>query len=148
MTRLELDLDLAPGAGRAPDGGTFHLSFRSGSRATGACAVSAYNYITREGPFDDPDLDRAVYVESGHMPSWAQDDPREYWDAADLYERANGRLFIAADFALPRGLDVEDQIDVARTLVKDLTDRERLPTPSRFMPARIRTAASTTRTCT
>lgn len=113
--------------GRAADGGSFHFSFRSGSRATGACAVSAYDYIAREGRFDDPELDRAVYVESGNMPAWAAGDAREYWDAADLYERANGRLFVAADFALPRGLDIEDKLDLARTLVRDLTDREHLP---------------------
>jgi hypothetical protein len=126
VTNLELDLHGARSGGRAADGGSFHLSFRSGARATGACAVSAYDYIAREGRFDDPELDRALYVESGNMPSWASD-AREYWDAADLYERANGRLFVAADFALPRGLDVEDKIDLARTLVKDLTDREHLP---------------------
>jgi MobA/MobL family len=127
MSGFELDLDAPQASGRPRDGGSFHMSFRSGSRATGACAASAYDYIAREGPFDDPEFDRAVYTESGNMPSWAEDDPRAYWDAADLYERANGRLFVGGDFALPRGFDVEDQVDVARTLVKDLTDREHLP---------------------
>jgi hypothetical protein len=36
------------------------------------------------------------------MPEWAQDDARAYWDAADLFERANGRLYVGGDFALPR----------------------------------------------
>ena len=49
------------------------------------------------------------------MPAWAEDDPREYWDAADLYERANGRLYVSADFALPR----------------DLSTRTRSPSPAR-----------------
>jgi len=127
MRDPELDLQGPRGGRRAPDAGSFHVSFRSGSRATGACAVSAYQYISREGPFDDPDLDRAVFVESGHLPAWAADDPPAYWDAADLYERANGRLFVGGDFALPRGLEREEQIALAREFVSSLTDREQLP---------------------
>ncbi len=127
MSDFELDLDVPQGGGRTPGGGSFHLSFRSGSRATGTCAASAFDYIAREGRFDSEELDRAVFVESGNMPHWAESDPREYWDAADLHERANGRLFVGGDFALPRGLDVEDQIDLAHTLIKDLTDDEHLP---------------------
>ena len=71
--------------------------------------------------------DPAVYTESDHMPSWAQDDPREYWDAADLYERANGRLYVSADFALPRDLSTEDQVALARSFAQELTAEERLP---------------------
>lgn len=47
------------------------------------------------------------------MPSWAQDDASLYWDGADLYERANGRLYISADFALPVGLGANDQSALA-----------------------------------
>jgi hypothetical protein len=79
----------------------YHLSFRSGSRASGACAGAAHAYITRTEEYDDPDRDAAVHTESDHMPSWAQDDPHQYWDAADVFERANGRLYLSADFALP-----------------------------------------------
>jgi len=61
------------------------------------------------------------------MPDWAEDDPRTYWDAADLHERANGRIFVSADFALSRELSVEDQIDLARAFAHELTDEERLP---------------------
>src|SRR4051812_24400966 len=117
MNDLALNLDVTGGGGRAPDGGSLHLSFRSGSRATGACAANAFDYVAREGRFDDPEFDPAVCVESGNMPSWADDDPHAYWDAADLYERANGRLYVAADFALPRGLGAKDQIDLARSFV-------------------------------
>jgi len=128
MKDFELDLDGARGGGRVPDGGSFfYVTFRSGSRATGACAVSAYHYIAREAEYARPELDRAVYVESGNMPSWAEEDPGEYWDAADLYERANGRLFVGGSFALPGGLALEDRIDLARALMKELTDREHLP---------------------
>src|SRR5690242_7098625 len=100
------------GGGRSDGGGGFyHLSFRSGSRSGGACARSAHAYIERRDEYDDPDRDAAVYAESGHMPAWAEEDPATYWDAADLYERANGRLYVSADFALPHDLSQEDQIE-------------------------------------
>lgn len=121
-----LDLDVGRG-GRAANHGAIYLQFRSGSRATGVCAASAYDYIAREGRFDDQERDRAIYVESGHMPTWAEDDPHEYWDAADLYECANARLYVDGVFVLPCGLSVEDRIDLARTYIRELTDRERLP---------------------
>jgi hypothetical protein len=117
-----------PGGGHAANGGRFyHLSFRSGSRANGACARSSYEYVTREGPYADGDRDPAIYTESDHMPTWAEEDPLAYWDAADLYERANGRLYVNADFALPRDLSVEDQIALAREFAQELTKDGSLP---------------------
>ncbi|MBZ5560137.1 MAG: MobA/MobL family protein [Acidobacteriia bacterium] len=117
-----------PGGGHArSSGGCYHLSFRSGSRARGSCASAAHDYITRSEEYDDPDRDAAIFVESDHMPEWADDEAREYWDAADVYERANGRLYVSADFALPRDLDTEDQVALAHAFAQELTDRERLP---------------------
>ena len=117
-----------PGGGRASSGGAFyHLSLRSGSRANGSCARASYEYISREGEYGEGDRDPAIYTESDHMPSWTADNAREYWDAADLYERANGRLYVSADFALPRDLSSEDQIALAREFTQELTRGERLP---------------------
>jgi hypothetical protein len=117
-----------PGGGRAGGGGSFyHVSFRSGSRATGASAKSAHNYIVREGEYGGEDRDPVVYTESDHMPAWATGDPASYWEGADLYERANGRLYVSADFALPRGLSTEDQVALAHSFARELTSEERLP---------------------
>jgi len=125
------DLDQKPGFGGGGaargGGGFYHLSFRSGSRAGGASASSAHDYVTRKDEYDGPDLDPAVYTESDHMPPWAEDDAAEYWEAADLYERANGRLYVSADFALPRELSAEDQVALAREFAHELTDEEDLP---------------------
>lgn len=122
-----LDLRTGSPGARAAGGGCFHMSFRSGSRASGACASAAHDYVTRSDEYADRGLDEAVYTESGNMPSWALDAPAEFWDAADLYERANGRLYVSADFTLPVGLDRHDQIALAREFVDDLTGEERLP---------------------
>ena len=53
--------------------------------------------------------------------------PATYWDAADLYERANGRLYVSADFALPRDLSTEEQIALAREFAQELTKDGSLP---------------------
>jgi hypothetical protein len=117
-----------PGGGRASTGGSsYHLSFRSGSRGSGSCAHASYEYITREGEYAEDDRDPVTYTESDHMPSWAEDDASEYWDAADLYERANGRLYVSADFALPRDLTLEDQVALAHEFAQQLTADQCLP---------------------
>jgi len=127
MAEFDQNRDV-PGGGHArASGGCYHLSFRSGSRSRGSCARAAHAYITRTEEYDGRDRDEAIYTESGHMPSWAEDDASAYWDAADLYERANGRLYISADFALPVGLDADDQSTLAGALAHELTDDEHLP---------------------
>ena len=127
MKRFENNPDVPSGGHARASGGCYHLSFRSGSRAHGSCARSAHDYITRTESYDDPDRDAAIYSESDHMPDWAHDDAREYWDAADLYERSNGRLYISADFALPRTLDVDSQVELAHAFAQELTADEQLP---------------------
>jgi hypothetical protein len=117
-----------PGGGHArAGGGCYHLSFRSGSRSRGSCARAAHAYITRTEEYEGRDRDEVIYTESDHMPSWAEDDASVYWDSADLYERANGRLYISADFALPVGLDADDQSALASAFAHALTDEEQLP---------------------
>ena len=124
---FDLDHGVPNGGGAGGRGGCFHLSFRSGSRGSGASARSGFDYISRRDEYCGPDRDAAIYTESDHMPSWAEDDPGLYWDAADLFERANGRLYVSADFALPRDLDPEEQIALAHQFAEELTEQERLP---------------------
>ena len=61
------------------------------------------------------------------MPEWAEDDPRQYWAAADAHERANGRLYREVEFALPRELNERERHEVASSFAKNLTGEERLP---------------------
>ena len=63
------------------------------------------------------------------MPGWANAEAgaAAYWDAADLYERSNGRLYKSMDFALPLALDAEQQQALAVTFAHHLTDAEQLP---------------------
>ena len=61
------------------------------------------------------------------MPEWAEGDPHAYWEAADLHERANGRLFREVMFALPAELTGPDRVEAAREFAHFLTEGKRLP---------------------
>ena len=140
-----------PAAARAQQAAVvYHLSFRSGSRATGrARAPRTTTSRGERASTTTPIATPAIYIESDHMPDWAEDDAREYWDAADVYERANGRLYVSADFALPRDLDADDQVALARD-VRPRADRRGTLAVHPRDPRRAgtQTGTSTTRTRT
>ena len=104
----------------------YHLNVTTGSRIGGQSALAKADYIEREGKYAK-DAEDLAYRESGNMPGWAEDDPRQYWAAADEHERANGRLFVQVEFALPRELDDRQQREVASSFAADLTGGKRLP---------------------
>lgn len=111
----------------------YHLTASAGSRAAGAAAGAKYDYIAREGRYEERgrDGERAPgevrHLESGNMPRWAADRPRSYWEAADAHERANGRLFREIHVALPAELSRGRQKELARQLARDITGARRLP---------------------
>ena len=108
-------------------GAIYHLHARTGSRSKGHCARAAAAYIQRTGEYRRDQGEELVYTESGHMPAWAEAEPTTYWDAADLYERANGRLFKRVEVALPLALSEAEQRELAVGFAHHLTDGEHLP---------------------
>ena len=103
-----------------------HLRTSVGSAARGQSATAKHDYITREGKYGR-DADEVEHVEHGNMPEWASEDGRGYWQAADAGERANGRLFVEVQIALPNELDRTQQRDLARAFARQLTEGESLP---------------------
>ena len=104
----------------------FHLKVSVGSRAGGQSALAKSEYIEREGRFEQ-DWEELEHRESENMPEWAEEDPRSYWEAADEYERANGRLYREVQFALPKELSEDERRELASGFAKRLTEGERLP---------------------
>ena len=104
----------------------YHLNVKTGSRDGGQSARARAQYIAREGK-DEKDRDEFAHSESGNMPDWAEDDPRQYWAAADAHERANGRLFVEVRCALPKELNEAEQRTLAGSFAAELTGQERLP---------------------
>ncbi len=100
--------------------GHFHVDVRLGSRDNGDSAAEWHDYLTRRGQFAKKHDGPLVFMESGNMPTWAADDPRKFWEAADIYERANGALYHTIEFALPLALTHEQQLAAAREKVAQL----------------------------
>ena len=97
-----------------------HLRTSVGSASRGQSATAKVDYITREGKYGR-DAGEVEHVEHGNMPEWAAGDERGYWQAADAGERANGRLFVEVQFALPNELDRSQQRELARAFARQLT---------------------------
>ena len=104
----------------------YNLTTSNGSRGGGASAAAKFDYLAREGKYAG-DGDELREKESGNLPAWAAESPRDYWIAADEHERANGRLYRHVHAALPQELDAGEQRELARRLAQDLTAAERLP---------------------
>ena len=106
----------------------FHLSASTGSKASGQSAGAKASYIARAGKYRR-DREELVHVESKNMPAWAarglseRSDAAalEYWRAADVHERANGRLYKQVEFALPVELARGQQVALARYFARELT---------------------------
>ena len=93
---------------------TYHFSMKTGAKGKAAAHAC---YIVREERYREKlDLE---YAENGNMPQWAGD-PREFWKAADRYERANGVAYREMELALPRELDPDQR----RELVLGFVDEQ------------------------
>jgi hypothetical protein len=104
----------------------YHLNVKTGSRGNGQSAGAKDDYIEREGKYEKKHGD-VLLSESGNMPYWAQKKPSEYWKAADIYERSNGRLYKEIEFALPVELSDEQKIQAVRQYASYITKGENLP---------------------
>ena len=93
----------------------YHLHVKNGSRAGGQSAHAHAQYVSRDGKYSR-ERDALVYAESGHMPAWTAERELDYWDAADLYERANGRLFKWVEVALPAMADNTHSVKLGRVV--------------------------------
>jgi len=78
-------------------------------------AGSHSEYLSREGKHQG----RARELEatwSGNMPTWATN-PKEFWDTADTYERANGVVYTEIVVAIPRELSKAGRVELIEDFV-------------------------------
>ena len=101
---------------------TYHLSVKAGRRAAAGehakyiAREDHYAYISRDGKYEERgDL---KMTESGNMPAWAAHDASIFWQAADTYERANGRPYTEIEVSMPRELDDEQRVALVRDFVE------------------------------
>ncbi|MCM8854654.1 MAG: MobA/MobL family protein [Candidatus Thiodiazotropha sp.] len=100
----------------------YHLTQKVGKRSAGQSAKAKADYITREGKYTRQS-DKLVYAESGNMPTWAEGFHPLYWEAADSYERSNGKLFYELEFSLPVELEEEEQIGLAQAFAQHIAEK-------------------------
>ena len=92
-----------------------HLSVKNGAKGKGAAHAQ---YIEREGKYAN--REDKILSESGNMPVWAQQNPRDFWNAADKHERANGRSYRELEISLPRELTTEQQTELVREFTRNV----------------------------
>ncbi|MDA8182768.1 MAG: MobA/MobL family protein [Acidithiobacillus sp.] len=113
----------------------YHLHAKTHSRGAGKGAGGHVRYILREGTYAQKTVEQVngaviervridrssevLYAESGHLPAWART-PADYWDAADQHERANGTVYREIEFALPKELSDNENIELARSFAEEL----------------------------
>lgn len=103
----------------------FHLHVSNGSKAQNKSAKTRFAYVTRTAEFERHP-DRALYAESGNMPSWSKS-PEDFWQASDDHEAKNGRVYREIEFALPRELSEAQQLKLAQDFAQDVTHYHGLP---------------------
>ena len=109
----------------------YHLTAKTVSRGESASAAVRCDYIERAGRYHSDEAE-VLHKGHGHMPAWAENCPRNYWEAADIHERANGRLFKQIEFALPRELSPEQQTKLAASFCANLARTKDGPLPYSF----------------
>ncbi len=80
-------------------------------------AYSHIQYINRENAFQK----RGGCIFKGHsLPKWANNDPKCFFEAADIYERANGERYKEIEFALPNELPFEAQKEIVENFIHEV----------------------------
>ncbi|WP_180079332.1 MobA/MobL family protein [Acinetobacter sp. YH12251] len=92
--------------------------------------VNRFRYITRTAQYanrNDHENEVVEYVKSGNMPSFCTDRPDQFWEAAELHERKNGRTATSLVLALPKELSVEQRIELVEQIVQQFTEEYNFP---------------------
>lgn len=105
---------------------------RSGNTKTkkAPSCVNRFRYITRTAQYEnhkDNANEKVEYVKSGNMPSFCTDRPDQFWEAAELYERKNGRTSTSLVIALPKELSEKQRIELTEKIIKHLCEEYNFP---------------------
>jgi len=96
----------------------------------GATAKNRFHYISRTSHFrnyKESASEQIEFVRSGNMPNFAEGKPAEFWEAADIYERSNGRTCSSMVVALPKELSQAQRIELAEQFISEFADSYRYP---------------------
>ena len=103
---------------------------RSGKIKDGATAKNRFHYITRTAHFKNYKecaSEQIEFVKSGNLPDFAQGKAAEFWHAADIFERSNGRTCSSLVVALPKELSQTQRRELVEAFITEFADRYRYP---------------------
>ena len=85
-------------------------------------ALPHSKYILREDQYAKKNnkLEKLEHIEHGNMPTWAEQNPKLFWEMADLHERKNGSTYREHIISLPRELNESQRL----ALVQDWIAKE------------------------
>jgi len=103
----------------------YHCNVSNVGKASGS-ACAKHQYVTREGKyaFGEGEESDLAHTHSANMPRWAEENPQAYWKAADEFSRANAQVCKEVRFALPKELNREQQIELARSYAQRMSQSE------------------------
>ena len=112
----------------------YHMSYEHTSKAPTAkngktkkpiSCVKRFRYITRTKEYANhkDHAEKVEYVKSGNMPSFCKDRPDQFWEAAELYERKNGRTATSIVLALPKELTPEQRIELTEKIIEQFCNK-------------------------
>lgn len=111
--------------------GTTKVKTKSGTKVKKAPSCkNRFHYITRTAHYKnhkDNLHEKVEFVKSGNMPSFAENRPDIFWEAAHNYERKNARTAASQVIALPKELSVQQRIELAEALIKKFTEEFNFP---------------------
>ncbi|HII3787910.1 TPA: MobA/MobL family protein [Pasteurella multocida] len=109
----------------------YHLNVRYCSKSKGQSAQAKNDYINRNDKYSKR-LDDLQFSGYGNMPKFAENEPQKFWQASDIYERANARVCTEIVFALPRELNLEQQKELVSSFINSTVNSERNKLPYSF----------------
>ena len=99
----------------------YHLHCSHGSRQNGDSAAAEVLYVLRRGPYARG-RDALLASHWANLPRWCDNDPLALFEAADRYERANARLWLELECALPVELDSDQCIDLTGAMANAVAE--------------------------
>lgn len=108
----------------------YRLSVKHQTKGKGVTARAHAMYVAREGKYAERHVEylgrkgdhkkrahELEYIGHGNMPDWSKENPMGFWEAADIYERANGRVYTEILVTLPRELKRGERLELIREFV-------------------------------
>ena len=94
---------------------TYHFSLKNGKCGSGK---NHAEYILRQGSYSAGSRAEELVHWNKNMPYWAET-PSDFFQKADLFERANGRVYSEFEIALPNEVKLEDNIALVEKIVDE-----------------------------